>query len=232
VALLQAGDKSESVFSSVISAKLNSRDIRSRIKAIPMEIRRESGNAQGARWREAGIPQGYTVSQLLYNPAAETLILELKALESDVYPKRLFVRHRTSERYEEVGSPGEDISYESPATCEKLPIVMFNSNKHYRPSKGNSGSADWDGTYILNLTTKELTLCLSKENFVVPSPYDERGWVKEVRAISDDGLHAYVIVGLGRRKNAKEVYYDYHFAKLDLGTKQLELITHLKNTFF
>jgi len=232
LAFLQTGNKNSGAFSRVISAKLNPRDLRLRIKAIPRETRKKSGNAQGANWREAGMPDGYTTSRVLYNPAAETLVLEVKALKGDSCPKRLLIRHRTAKRYEEICSPAEDISYESPATCEKLPIVVFNCKKYNRRSDGQYIGADWEGAYAFNLETKELNLCLSKENFALLPPYDERGWIREVCAISDDALYAYVIVGLGKRKSDNEVYYDYHLAKLDLRTKRLELLSQLKNTFF
>ncbi len=232
LAFFQAGNKNSATFSRLISAKLNPRDLRLRIKAIPRETRKKSGNTQGARWREAGMPEGYTTSRLLYNPPSETLVIEVKALNGDSYPKRLLMRHRTAERYEEICSPAEDISYECPVTSAKLPIVVFNCKKYNRRSDGQYIGSDWQGTYAFNLQTKELNLCLTKENFALPPPYDERGWIREVCTISDDALYAYVMVGLGKHKSDNEVYYDYHLAELDLRTKRLELLSQLKNTFF
>jgi hypothetical protein len=230
--LLQANSKRSMLFPNPIVAKLNQRELRARIKAIPRQTRKESGNARIARWQEVGMPDGYTTSQLLYNPAAETVVLEVKAINGDFRPKRLLIRHRQSDRYEEIASLAEDVSYESPVTCEKQPIVVFNCKKYRRQSDGKFVAADWEGIYLIDLKTKEVVPCLSKEKFRVPAPYDERGWVTEIRAISDDAAHAYVIVGLGRRTSEKEVSYDYHLASLDLKTTQLELISHLKNTFF
>lgn len=66
----------------------------------------------------------------------------------------------------------------------------------------------------------------------MPPPYDERGWIKEALSLSDDGSWACIIAGLGRRQDnggKAEVHYDYHLAKLNLTTKGLELISHLKN---
>lgn len=231
--LLQAGrQSSRPQFSLLISSALNPRDVRSRIKEIPRETRKKHGEAQAARWREAGIPDGYTVSNLLYNSASETLVLELKGMKTDCFPKRLFTRHRTAERYELVGNPDDDISFESPVTSEKQPIVVFNVKRFSKASNGNYGGADWQGVYCLDLTSKEVHACVSKENFVLPAPYDERGWVSHVRGVSDDGAYAYVVVGLGRRTSEKEVVYDYHMAKIELKSRTLELISHLKNTFF
>jgi len=193
------------------------------------------GGEQDARWREAGIPDGYTASQLLYNPIAETLILELKGLAKGLYPKRLLVRHRTAERYEQIGNPAEEISYESPARSERQPLVVFSSKKLHKSSAGDYRSADWDAAYIFNLQSKELSVCVSKDSFVVPPLYDERGWISEVLGLSDDGSWAYVIAGLGKRQDnggKAEVHYDYHVAKLNLNTKRLKLISHLKNPRF
>jgi hypothetical protein len=231
--LLQAGrQSSRPAFSLLISTALNSRDIRTRIKKIPREARKKHGEAQAAKWREAGIPDGYTISDLLYNAAAEMLVLELKGIKTEFSPKRLFTRHRAAERYERVGNPDEDISFESPATCEKQPIVVFNAIRFSKTSSGNFGGADWEGMYFLDLGSKEIHMCVSKDNFVLPRPYDERGWVSSVRGVSDDGAHAYVIVALGTRKSESEIVYDYHMAKVELKSGVLELISHLKNTFF
>jgi len=101
-----------------------------------------------------------------------------------------------------------------------------------KTSSGNFGGADWEGMYFLDLRSKEIHACVSKDNFVLPAPYDERGWVSNVRGVSDDGGYAYVIVAMGRRRSEKEIVYDYHMAKIELKSGALELISHLKNTFF
>src|SRR5258708_557308 len=67
----------------------------------------------------AGLPAGYTSHKLIYNIATETLILELRRPGSvHLLPTRLFVRHKDAEAYEQIGSPAEDVFYESPLTCD------------------------------------------------------------------------------------------------------------------
>src|ERR1700694_2507011 len=80
--------------------------------------------------KSLGLPAGYRTHKFLYNSAAETLILELRpAGGMHLLPTRLFVRHKDAETYEQIGTPAEDGSDESPVTCEKHPIVVFNSFK-------------------------------------------------------------------------------------------------------
>src|SRR5215469_6938086 len=87
---------------------------RERIGSIPPE-------QLGRTFRSPGLPSGYTSHKLLYNNAAEMLILELRAISVFVLPTRLFTRHKGKEAYEQIGSPAEDVSYESPVTCQGLP---------------------------------------------------------------------------------------------------------------
>jgi ATP-dependent Clp protease ATP-binding subunit ClpC len=47
--------------------------------------------------QSSGLPAGYTSHRLLYNNAAETLILELRASSRFLLPARIFVRHRDKE---------------------------------------------------------------------------------------------------------------------------------------
>jgi len=82
---------------------------------------------QAARWRAAGIPEGYSVSRLLYNAAGEVLVAELRGLKDGYFPARLVMRLTGGDRYEPIGSPDRDVSFESAATCEKEPVLVFNS---------------------------------------------------------------------------------------------------------
>jgi hypothetical protein len=190
---------------------------------------------QAARWRAAGIPEGYTISRLLYNAADEVLIAELRGMQDGCLPGRLVMRPTSAEKYEPIGSPDRDVSFESAATCEKEPILVFNSNTWQRNPDGRLSGANWEGLYVFNVRTRELNLCLSAENFIKPEPYDERAWISEVLGLSDDANHAYVKVALGKRFEdgaSQCVRYDYYLARLDLSTRSVELFSHLKNLWF
>lgn len=170
-----------------------------------------------ARWRAAGIPDGYTISQLCYNPASQTLVVELRGKNEGHLANRLVMRLKSSDKYEQIGNPGHDVSFESPVTSEKYPILVFNSKRWQRNAEGRLSSADWDGLYVFNLQTRDLNLCLSGNNFTMPAPYDERGWVSDVLSLSDDARCAYVRVGLGKsdddQNGMKSVHYDYIWLK-------------------
>lgn len=204
--------------------------LRRNIKGISREIRKANGGDQAARWRAAGIPEGYSAPNLFYNAASETAIVEVRAVDEKRRPlARLLVRGKGSELYEPIGDPAEDVSYQSPVTCEKLPILVFNA---LRPTKAGG---HWVGVYIFDLAKRELNLCVSKENFAPPAPYTG-GWIAQILGLSNDATHAFVKAGLERppeqHGTETRVILDYYVGRLDLGSRELELITPLKNIFF
>jgi hypothetical protein len=116
-----------------------------------------------------------TSHKLFYNPASETLILERRnLLGPHPLPTRLFVRHKDAAAYEQVGDPGPRMSYESPVTCEKRPIVLFNSKEWEQ-----AGRPDWAGVYAFNLQTKELSVCIPKGSLAFQEPH-VRSWILEL----------------------------------------------------
>ena len=189
---------------------------------------------RAARWRAAGIPDGYTISRLLYNPADEVLIAELRGMKTGYLPGRLVMRPASAFQYEAIGSPGPDIAFESAATCEKEPILVFNSRTWQRDPAGRLSGANWGGLYVFNVRSRELNLHVCAENFIRPKPYDERAWISEVLGLSDDARHVYVKVALGKRFENGEsqgVRYDYYLARLDLNTRDVKLVSQLKNVW-
>jgi len=190
---------------------------------------------QAARWHAAGIPDGYTVSRLLYNAAAQVIIAELRGLKDGFLPERLVMRPTSAEKYEPIGCPDRDVSFESAATCEKEPILVFNSKSWQRNPEGRRSSANWAGLYVCNVQTRELNLCVSEENLIKPEPYDERAWISEVLGLSDDATHVYVKVAFGKHfedGESQSVRYDYYLARLDLKTRDVDLVSQLKNLWF
>jgi hypothetical protein len=56
-----------------------------------------------------------------------------------------------------------------------------------------------------------------------------------VLGLSDDACYAYVKAALGRHEDEGEkkiIRYDYHIARLQLGSRNLQLISYLRNIFF
>jgi hypothetical protein len=204
-------------------------DLRKNVKRISREIRKGNGGEQAARWRAAGIPEGYSGPTLLYNASSETHIIEVRKAGETFRPARLLMRSKGAEAYEPIGTPTEDVSYESPATCENLPVVVFNAMNY-----GKAGG-DWLGVYRFDLAKRELSLCLSRDSLVAPVPYTA-GWIAKILSLSDDGDYAYVKTGLKRPPEREgesvKVYLDYYVARLNLKTGELELVSRLENIFF
>jgi Clp amino terminal domain, pathogenicity island component len=175
--------------------------------------------------RSAGVPAGYMPQKLLYNPASETVIVELRS-RPHLLRSRLFMRAKDADAYEQIGNPTEDLSYESPVTCDKQPVVVFNC---LRWDKAKTGG-DWAGVYSFNLNTKELALCISPETLKLSEPH-ERMWIRELVFLSEDAQKLYVNVGIEKAVSGGSVV-DYYLATVDLTDQQLELVCPLKDTRF
>jgi hypothetical protein len=174
--------------------------------------------------KSPGLTSGYTSHRLLYNLAAETLILELSAVSRFLLPTRLFVRHKNKEAYEQIGSPAEDVSYESPVTCDGLPLVMFNSFK-----RGKVG-ADWDGVYCYDLNSKELKACISPQDLRLSEDH-LRLWIPELVSLSKDARTLYVRIGVEKIVGRDGIVY-YHLARVDMEDRRVTLLSRLLDTRF
>jgi hypothetical protein len=176
--------------------------------------------------KSPGLPAGYTSHKLLYNTAAETLILELRATSRFLLPTRLFVRHKDTEAYEQIGSPAEEVSYESPVTCDRHSLVMFNSCKRNKSRTG----ADWNGVYSFNLNTRELALCISREKLRFSEPHG-RLWIVELVSLSEDARTVYVKIGIEKVVSGGGVVHHY-LARVDLADQEVNLLSRLMDIRF
>jgi ClpA/ClpB-like protein len=179
--------------------------------------------------RSPGIPAGYTWQRLLYNPASKTIVLEMKCpLDRPLPPLgRLFMRRHNADGYEQIGDPAPDISYQTPVTCEKQPIVIFNSIKWDR--EGGGGNAD--GVYAFNLHTKELTICVAKDTLTILEPHT-RSWISTLISLSDDGQTLYVNVAIEKAISGGRSVVHYHLASLNLADKGLKILSQLNDIRF
>ena len=191
------------------------------------QVATQPGPEAGFSAKSPGVPPGYTAHKLLYNPASETLIAEMRRVGVARFPSmRLFLRRKDADAYQEIGSPPEDLSYECPVTCEKQPVVVFNSVRWAKA--GIEG--DWEGVYSFNLNTKELGVCISKETLRFSEPHG-RMWIVELVFLSEDARKLYVNVGIEKASSRGAVIQQY-LARVDLADQQLELVSPLMDNRF
>ena len=176
--------------------------------------------------RSPGVPVGYTSHRLLYNPASEKLILELRRGGAvHLFPSRVFMRHKDSDAYEQIGRPPEDVCYESPVTCQSQPIVVFNSVRW-----GKQGGGNWDGAYSFNLNSKELTLRLSSETLTLEEPH-QRIWITELVSLSEDAETLCVNAGVEKAVSNGAVVH-YFLSSVNLSDGKLRLLAPLRDVRF
>lgn len=178
--------------------------------------------------KSPGIPVGSSWQQLLYNPASETIVAEMRSVADRPLPPlgRLFMRPRHADAYEQIGNPADDVSYHTPVTCEKQPIVIFNSIKWDKVKGGGNP----DGVYVFNLQTKDLSVCVGKDELTIPDPH-LRSWIQALISLSDDGQTLYANVGIEKPVPNGAVVH-YYLARLELAEKKLELLCRLKDIRF
>jgi len=146
--------------------------------------------------------------------------------EARLLPTRIFIRRKDAEAHEQIGNPTEELSYESPVTCDKQPVVVFNSVSWDKAQTGGN----WAGVYSFNLNTKELAVCISPETLRFQEPHG-RMWIVELVLLSDDARKLYVNVGMEEVVSGGGVV-DYYLARVDLTDQQLELVCPLKDIRF
>jgi hypothetical protein len=198
-------------------------------RGIALEMAREQIGSNppeqlGHTPKSPGLPSGYVSRRLLYNMSTETLILELRASSAFRLPTRLFTRHKDKEAYQQIGSPAEDVSYESPVTCDSLPVVMFNSMK-WAETGGN-----WDGVYSFNLNTKELEVCVSPQNLRLSEAHG-RLWITELVSLLEDARTLYINIGVEKIVSGGRIIH-YYFAKVDLPDQEVTLLSRLLDIRF
>ena len=134
------------------------------------------------------------------------------------------MRRKDTEAYEQIGSPAEDVSYESPVTCESHPVVVFNSLK-----RGKVG-ADWDGIYSYHLDSKELKLCISPQTLRLSEAHG-RLWIAELISLSEDAQTLCVNIGVEKIVSGGGIMH-YYLAKVELRDQQVSLLSRLLDTRF
>ena len=195
------------------------------LEGVRANISIEEPTAELAKVRSPGIPAGYRWKTLLYNPASETIIVEMARSDTGHLPmSRLFMRNKSADAYEQIGNPADNVSYESAVTSEKQPIIIFNSMK-WEGSGGNP-----DGVYVFNLLTKELSICVPKDSLNIPQPH-QRSWILTLVSLSDDGQTLYLKIGIEKPVSGGGSV-EYYLASLGIADKKLELLSHLKDIRF
>lgn len=174
-------------------------------------------------WSATGIPEGYGSPKLLYNPSSETVVVELSSTGPEFRPTRLFARHRTSESYEAIGDPDDDISFESAVTCDSLPLIAFNAVKWDRSRM----AGNWLALYLFNLLTKEIKLCIASTALVAPEPYTN-AWISKLVHLTGDGQNLYVTAGMKRPSQGR---VEHILARFGIADHGLHPLSKLRNTF-
>jgi len=176
-------------------------------------------------WAELGIPEGYAWPQLVFNPPAETMILQVKCRHIWL-PTRLFIKHKDAEKYMQLGTPDEMTSYESPVTSLKQPLLAFNVMTWRKSESGVGG--DWKELQVIDLRTGIVQNSIKHGEVILPEGFDQCS-VGDLLAMSDNGGQVYVRALLSNASQSRIIHV---LAILDLNLKRLDPISKLRGVFF
>lgn len=178
-------------------------------------------------WAELGIPEGYAWPQLVFNPPAETMILQVQCRDiTNWRPTRLFMKHKDAEKYTQIGTPDDTTSYESPFTSLKQPLLAFNVMTWRKIESGVGG--DWKEIRVVDLGTGTVQNSIKHGEVILPEGFEQCS-ISDLLAMSDDGGQIYVTAPL---TNAGQSRMRHVLALLDLNLKRLDPISTLRRAFF
>ncbi len=81
-------------------------------------------------FEEMGIPPGYGFKQLLFSPVANTVVVQTQSAGHNWRPERLYFRKAESDKYRNIGEPGDLTSQEFPFAHPSKPLLAYNSLQH------------------------------------------------------------------------------------------------------
>ena len=181
-------------------------------------------------WEEIAIPEGFGPYRLLYNPPSETVIVELRAIGEEFFPNQVYIRKKDFPRYEPIKNLEKMVSSESAVTSLERPALFYLSNKLTKMDEGFSG--DLIGLYSFDLQKRTHFKIADKNSLRFPSPYVE-GWITGLVDVSADASQLYLTIGMMSPDSSTGFrMVNHQLARMDLPTGDIQLVSHLKGTFF
>jgi hypothetical protein len=181
-------------------------------------------------WDEIGIPEGYGPYRLLYNPASETVIAELRSIGEQFFPNQIYIRRKDSLQYEPIRAFQQMVSSESAVTSLGRPLLFYLSNKLEKVDQVYKG--DWQGLYSFDLQSRRHLKIADKDSLRLPAPYAE-GWITSLVDVSADATELHMTLGMmPSDTSAGFRMVNHQLARMDLTTGDILSLSHLKGTFF
>ena len=181
-------------------------------------------------WEDIAIPEGFGPHRLLYNPASETVIAELRSIGERSFPNRIYTRKKDSPRYEPIQEFEQRVSCESAVTPLERPLLFYLSIRWTKHDEGFGG--DWDGLFSFDLEKRTHRKVVDKDSLTLPSPFVE-GWVSSLIDVSPDGSELYLTAGIMAADTGTGFrMVNHQLARMRLPTGDIHLLSHLKGAFF
>lgn len=180
-------------------------------------------------FKEMGIPAGYGRKQLLFCPAAETLVVQVESV-GNWRPERLLMRAITSERYTPVGSPADMVSQEDPVVSNSKPLLAYNGMLHkfdIGPEGEERHFGEWESLKVIDLIAGSEAATIDRQSIHFADGVTD-GWISSILSFAgeSDALHVVAAMSRDRRQTM-----EYHLSELHLQSGVLHSIANLPAIF-
>jgi len=173
------------------------------------------------RW--PGLSFGSRSQRLLYNSAAETLVHELAKgpVQAIFFRRDCLCAIRIIRHMSRLANPAEDISYESPVTCEK---PSGSGVQFLQAGQGTEGWGLGRRVFLQSQLEGTCTSSFLRKNCDSQSPMgrfvDCRNWFR----CRKDARTVYVTIGIEKVVSGGGVVH-YYLAKIDLADQEARILS-------
>lgn len=179
-------------------------------------------------WERAGIPNADSFQQLLYNEASNLVVARLSRNIQGHPFGILYSRVLEDEKYEALADESDTgVSFNDPVSVAREPYLFVLTMK----------VAELDGKYIgydsigirkIDLKSRKTVLTMSDSDFVPEPPYS-RIWASSI-AGHKSGNVLFCSVGM-QRSDENRGPVDYFLCAVDVQSRSIERLTHLREVF-
>lgn len=176
-----------------------------------------------------GIPPGYGFKQLLFCPAADTLIVQTQSFEN-WRPERLYVCSIGGERYEPISAPAELVSQVYPIVAPSHPLLAYNTllNSFQLDAEGNElHGGYWQAIRVVDLRARTETHVIDKETLHLPDRNTEV-WVESLLAFAE---HSDVLHVVAAMKRGSSFTVERYVSELHLSSGLVRPLAQLPASF-
>jgi hypothetical protein len=173
-----------------------------------------------------GVPKNLSPTRISYNNVTETTIIEVLNNPERNYYSRLYVKRNNEAKYTLLDGQKDGLSYSNVVTSCNQPFMVFQVTISHRLIYGG-GYETFKGFYRVDLRNYKIEKLIDGDEINLPEPYTSINPYVFINS-SDDGNFIYC----GCHLKITDEEGGSFICKVDVITKNVEIITELKGVWF